>query len=96
MTQPLDPYTLRQAAARWPHETLSPRAARSFLRSLAQDAAAQLDEQPATAGEPEPAADEWPPGTCEQCGHRWADHHEQDGCGACALTFTRSCRGWPL
>jgi ribosomal protein S27AE len=82
MTHPLDPYTLRQAAARWPRETLNPRAAQSFLRSLWEDA-------------DEPAVDEWPPGTCEQCGHRWADHDERDGCGACALTFTRSCKGWP-
>jgi len=37
----LDPYTLRQAAARWPRETLSPRAAQSFLRSLAEEAEAQ-------------------------------------------------------
>lgn len=36
-----------------------------------------------------------PPGTCTSCGHRWADHHEQDGCGACALIFTRSCKQWP-
>lgn len=37
MTQPLDPYTLRQAAARWPRETLNTRAAQSFLLSLAED-----------------------------------------------------------
>jgi hypothetical protein len=41
----LDPYTLRQAAARWPRETLSPRAAQSFLKSLAEEAEAQ---RPAT------------------------------------------------
>jgi len=45
MTQPLDPYTLRQAAARWPIETLSSRSAQSFLRSLAEDAE---QHQPAT------------------------------------------------
>lgn len=53
MTQPLDPHTLRQAAARWPDQTLSKSAAQSFLRSLAQDAAAQLDDQPATADDPD-------------------------------------------
>lgn len=47
MTQPLDPYTLRQAAARWPRETLNPRAAQSFLRSLAEEAERDA-AQPAT------------------------------------------------
>jgi hypothetical protein len=41
MTHPLDPHTLRQAAARWPRETLSPRAAQSFLRSLWEEAEQQ-------------------------------------------------------
>jgi hypothetical protein len=51
MTQPLDPYTLRQAAARWPDETLNRRAAQSFLRSLAEDVEPTTAErlaQPAT------------------------------------------------
>ena len=39
--------------------------------------------------------EEWPPGTCPSCGHQWADHDERDGCGVCALNFTRSCRAWP-
>jgi hypothetical protein len=34
-------------------------------------------------------------GTCT-CGHRWVDHHERDGCGACAMAFTVSCKRWPL
>lgn len=66
MTQPLDPYTLRQAAARWPHETLSPRAAQSFLRSLAEESEWLTGrQQPATAvicrhdGRP---PHEWQPG----------------------------------
>lgn len=41
--RPLDPYTLRQAAARWPIETLSSRSAQSFLRSLAEDQSATVD-----------------------------------------------------
>jgi hypothetical protein len=51
MTQPLDPHTLRQAAARWPRETLNTRAAQSFLRSLALEAATEQDDQP-TAPDP--------------------------------------------
>ena len=38
MTRSLDPYTLRQAAARWPTETLNTRAAQGFLHELADDA----------------------------------------------------------
>lgn len=44
MTRPLDPHTLRQVAARWPQETLSSRAARSFLQSLVEEE----HQQPAT------------------------------------------------
>jgi hypothetical protein len=62
MTQPLndvtpmrlDPYTLRQAAARWPIETLSSRSAQSFLKSLAEEAERDrpaLQPQPATIRE---------------------------------------------
>lgn len=48
----LDPFTLRQAAARWPVQTLNMREAQSFLRSLAEEAEAQRPAQPATAAGP--------------------------------------------
>jgi hypothetical protein len=62
MTQPLDPHTLRQAAARWPRQTLGPRAAQSFLHALADEAAGQ----PATVPyDPDDVSTWW---RCPHCG----------------------------
>jgi hypothetical protein len=58
----------------------------SLWMDLAAAAIAELEQPP---------ADEWPPGSCPGCGHRWADHDEHDGCGACAMEFVRSCKRWP-
>jgi hypothetical protein len=51
MSQPLelDAVTaLRQAAARWPRQTLNTQGAQSFLKSLADELEHQQQEQPAT------------------------------------------------
>lgn len=42
-----------------------------------------------------PDPENWPPGSCRGCGHRWADHDEKDGCGACALEMKGPCKRWP-
>jgi len=63
----LDAYTLYQAAARWPRETLSPRAAQSFLRSLAEEAEAQRSAAESPFGvDPKYSDDAMPPLPWEQ------------------------------